>query len=197
MCIMFRLHSHMSLLYSVQCILPFQQRCTRDSRCRQLWSSIYNPGGFLVLCTKVSLPEKYQKSARLKYSNQCTETKVGKTRKHCFVKQKSTWKMENYKCEYRKTFFAVDYIGISLHHPLCETLCGKAPKTKQVILRRQSIPEGIYGDVSCHTEVQRLSGEKVLNRFEVREEICQVLWHCELAYLCNRTKHLTAPNLHL
>lgn len=43
--------------------IPFQQRCIPDSRCQQLWSSIYSPGGFLVLCTKVLPPEKYHRSS--------------------------------------------------------------------------------------------------------------------------------------
>lgn len=39
-------------------VLPFLQRCTLGSRCRQLWSSIYSLGEFLVLCTKVWQPKK-------------------------------------------------------------------------------------------------------------------------------------------
>ncbi|XP_039190545.1 general transcription factor II-I repeat domain-containing protein 2-like [Crotalus tigris] len=68
------------------------------------------------------------------------------------------------------------------------------------------------GDLPYHTEMQWLNQEKMLNRFfELRKEICQFMeskgkgctalwdekWLCELAFLCDITKHLTALNLQL
>uniref|UniRef100_A0A8C5S0G8 Uncharacterized protein n=1 Tax=Laticauda laticaudata TaxID=8630 RepID=A0A8C5S0G8_LATLA len=68
------------------------------------------------------------------------------------------------------------------------------------------------GDLPYHTEMGWPSQEKVLNGFfELRVEICQFVesegkdstvlrdgkWLCELAFLCDVTKHLTGLNLQL
>ncbi|XP_070595014.1 general transcription factor II-I repeat domain-containing protein 2-like [Erythrolamprus reginae] len=68
------------------------------------------------------------------------------------------------------------------------------------------------GDLPYRAEMRWISHEKVLSRFfELREDICQFMenkgkdstvlqdeeWLCELAFLCDVTKHLTALNLQL